>query len=108
METSGEERSVPQSKSGSNGWNAVELPPAASPSVSVTTPSGIDQSSGEVVRGSRLSGSMARMFSMSVCSKCHSWLAMCWTIRHWMMMVRILFTSSGWRAKASLNLSPGR
>ena len=54
---------VPKLKFGSNGWNAVELLPAASSSVSEKSPSRIDQSSGEGVPGSRLRGPIASMQS---------------------------------------------
>ncbi len=110
MEPSGELRSVPQSKSGSNGWNgAVEALPAASSSLSErNSPTGISQSSGEGVPGSRLSGSIARICSMSSCSRCHCCIAMCWIILLWMMSVHTRLTSFGWRARASLKRSPGR
>ena len=67
METSGERRSVPQSKSGSNGWNgAVELLPAAPSS---DESSGIDQSSGMGDGDRRFSGSTFRISS----TLSHSW-----------------------------------
>ena len=104
METSGERRSVPQSKSGSNGWNgAVGLLLAASSNAS----SGMDQSSGTGDGDRRFSGSTFRI-SSTLSRSWHQAPCMMFCIIFWRKMrVRASFTSCGWRERASLKRSPG-
>jgi hypothetical protein len=70
--TAGGEQTLPQSKAGSNGWNAVELLLAVSPSSSEGSLSEMDQSYGVGGRCGRLRGSTAKISSMSCCNRCHS------------------------------------